>query len=93
MFTLKLPKLTGTPETDKALTAFNNIMAVETFSLLDDKKQSSLRYDLNLYEIYNTRLLRVETRQKVQARLYTYPQLISSTSIHVQHKIMSPLST
>lgn len=35
-------------------------MNMETFSLLDDEKQSSLRDDLNLYEIFNTRLLRVD---------------------------------
>lgn len=35
-------------------------MAMETFSLLDDAKQSSLRTDLNLYEIYKTRLVRVD---------------------------------
>lgn len=33
---------------------------METFSLLDDEKQSSLRDDLNLYEMYKTRLLRVD---------------------------------
>jgi hypothetical protein len=34
-------------------------MTMETFSLLDDERQSSLRDDLSLYEIYKTRLLRV----------------------------------
>jgi hypothetical protein len=33
---------------------------METFSLLDDEKQSSLRDDLSLYEIHKTRLLRVD---------------------------------
>lgn len=33
---------------------------METFSLLDDEKQSSLRTDLSLYEIHKTRLLRVD---------------------------------
>lgn len=33
---------------------------METFSLLDDEKQSSMRTDLTLPEIYNTRLLRVD---------------------------------
>lgn len=46
--------------TDEALSAFNNIMAMETFSLIDDEKQSSMRTDLTLPEIYNTRLLRVD---------------------------------
>lgn len=35
-------------------------MTMETFSLLDDEKQSSLREDLSLYEIHKTRLLRVD---------------------------------
>jgi hypothetical protein len=35
-------------------------MTMETFSLLDDEKQSSLRDDLSLYEIDKTRLLRVD---------------------------------
>jgi hypothetical protein len=35
-------------------------MAMETFSLLDDEKQASLRNDLSLYEVYKTRLLRVD---------------------------------
>lgn len=35
-------------------------MAMETFSLLDDEKQSNLRTDLTLPEIYKTRLLRVD---------------------------------
>ncbi|KAF1932708.1 uncharacterized protein M421DRAFT_416321 [Didymella exigua CBS 183.55] len=47
-------------EYDAALAAFNNIMTMETFSLLDDEKQSSLRTDLSLYEIHKTRLLRVD---------------------------------
>ncbi|KAK5633654.1 hypothetical protein RRF57_009368 [Xylaria bambusicola] len=35
-------------------------MAMETISLLDDPTQSSMRTDLNWYEIYNTRLLRTD---------------------------------
>lgn len=35
-------------------------MTMETFSLLDDEKQSSLRDDLTLHEIHKTRLLRVD---------------------------------
>jgi hypothetical protein len=46
--------------TDDALAAFNNIMTMETFSLLDDEKQSRLRHDLTLHEIHKTRLLRVD---------------------------------
>jgi hypothetical protein len=45
---------------DEALVAFNNVMAMETFSLLDDEKQASLRDDLDLHEVYKTRLLRVD---------------------------------
>jgi hypothetical protein len=62
---------------DDALAAFNNIMAMETFSLLDDEKHSSLRDDLTLHEIYKTRLVRVdlETRNRqdpFQRRLHKY---------------------
>lgn len=46
--------------TDEALNAFNNIMAMETISLLDDEKQSSARTELTLPEIYKTRLLRLD---------------------------------
>ena len=53
-------RLTSTRFIDEALAAFNNIMTMETFSLLDDEKQSSLRDDLSLYEIHKTRLLRVD---------------------------------
>ncbi|KAF2647203.1 hypothetical protein K491DRAFT_699779 [Lophiostoma macrostomum CBS 122681] len=52
-------------------------MTMEKFSLLDDEKQSSLRDDLNLYEVYKTRLLRVGlgTRSRTdpfQRRLHRY---------------------
>jgi hypothetical protein len=33
---------------------------METFSLLDDEQQASLRDDLSLYEAHKTRLLRVD---------------------------------
>lgn len=39
---------------------------METFSLIDDEKQSSLRDDLTLHEKYETRLLRVD--QEPRAR-------------------------
>jgi len=45
---------------DDALIAFSHIMAMETCSLLDDEKSSSMRTDLNLYEKFNTRLLRTD---------------------------------
>jgi hypothetical protein len=35
-------------------------MTMETFSLLDDEKQSTLHDDLNLFEMYKTRLVRVD---------------------------------
>ena len=35
-------------------------MTMETFSLLDDEKQASLRDDLGLYEKYKTRMVRVD---------------------------------
>ncbi|KAF2802721.1 uncharacterized protein BDZ99DRAFT_454406 [Mytilinidion resinicola] len=57
-FILKLRDLLK--QYDEALAAFNGMMAMETFSLLDDEKQSSWRSDLNLYEVYKTRLLRVD---------------------------------
>jgi hypothetical protein len=62
---------------DEALTAFNSIMAMETFSLLDDEKHSSRTYNFSLYEIYKTRLVRVDlgTRARqdpFQRRLHMY---------------------
>ncbi|KAH8838765.1 hypothetical protein MCOR27_009771 [Pyricularia oryzae] len=45
---------------DDALISFNQIMAMETFSLIDDEKQSRLRTELTLEEIYKTRLLRAD---------------------------------
>ncbi|KAL7918545.1 hypothetical protein ACQKWADRAFT_330544 [Trichoderma austrokoningii] len=45
---------------DEALIAFNTIMSMDTFALLDDDKACSLRKDLTLYEMYKTRLLRVD---------------------------------
>jgi hypothetical protein len=47
-------------QTDDALAAFNDIMTMETFSLLDDERQSRLRHDLTLHGIHKTRLLRVD---------------------------------
>lgn len=45
---------------DEALISFNTIMSMDTFALLDDEKACSLRKDLSLYEMYKTRLLRVD---------------------------------
>ncbi|KAL7795765.1 hypothetical protein V8C37DRAFT_27748 [Trichoderma ceciliae] len=53
-------------EYDEAVIAFNTIMSMDTFSLLDDEKQCSLRTDLSLYEMYNTRLLRVDQASRTQ---------------------------
>lgn len=39
---------------------FNAVMSMETFSLLDDEKHSSLNSDRSLYELYKTRLLRID---------------------------------
>ncbi|KAL6701129.1 hypothetical protein J3F84DRAFT_402974 [Trichoderma pleuroticola] len=38
-------------EYDEAVIAFNTIMSMETFALLDDEKQCSLKTDISLYEI------------------------------------------
>ena len=45
---------------DDALAMFNKLMTMETFSLLDDESQCYQRNDLTLYEMYQTRLLRVD---------------------------------
>ncbi|KAL8393789.1 hypothetical protein RB595_003511 [Gaeumannomyces hyphopodioides] len=45
---------------DDALISFNQIMSMETFSLIDDEKQAILRTDLTLEEVYKTRLLRAD---------------------------------
>ncbi|KAM6486530.1 hypothetical protein HDV62DRAFT_219129 [Trichoderma sp. SZMC 28011] len=47
-------------EYDEAVIAFNTIMSMDTFALLDDEKQCSLRTDISLYEMYKTRLIRVD---------------------------------
>lgn len=47
-------------EPDEAVIAFNTIMSMDTFALLDDEKQCSLRTDISLYEMYKTRLIRVD---------------------------------
>ncbi|KAL3426811.1 hypothetical protein PVAG01_00320 [Phlyctema vagabunda] len=62
-------------EYDEALASFNQIMAMETFSLLDDEKQTQSRTDLSLHEKYKTRLIRVDrgprrTQDPVQRRLH-----------------------
>lgn len=53
-------------DADDALIAFNTIMSMDTFSLLDDEKQSHLRTELTVYEKYKTRLLRVDQMPRVR---------------------------
>ncbi|KAL8651855.1 MAG: hypothetical protein Q9210_003029 [Variospora velana] len=45
---------------DDALASFNKLMAMETFSLIDDEGQSRERNDLHPYEKYKTRLVRAD---------------------------------
>ncbi|KAI1299003.1 hypothetical protein F5Y03DRAFT_408947 [Xylaria venustula] len=45
---------------DDALISFNQIMTMETFSLMDNDKQSSLHADRSMHEIYSTQLIRTE---------------------------------
>lgn len=47
-------------KTDEALAAFNKVMAMETFSLIDDEDNCNERTDLHPHEIYETRLVRVD---------------------------------
>jgi len=49
---------------DDALVRFNNLMLMDTFSLIDDETQCGLRDDLSFYEMYKTRLLRVDQEQR-----------------------------
>ena len=44
---------------------FKTIMSMETFSLLDDGHQAGMQRDLSLYEIYNTRLVRLDQGSRV----------------------------
>ncbi|KZZ92852.1 hypothetical protein AAL_05884 [Moelleriella libera RCEF 2490] len=53
-------------EYDEALLAFNKIMSLDTFSLLDDEKQCSFRTDLSLPEMFETRLLRVDRAPRLR---------------------------
>ncbi|KAF4837208.1 hypothetical protein CGCTS75_v001428 [Colletotrichum tropicale] len=51
---------------DEALQAFNQIMSMETSSLIDDPEQARQRTDLSLHEIYKTRMLRVDLGQRLR---------------------------
>lgn len=62
---------------DDGLAAFSRIMSMETCSMLDDERQTSLRSDISLFEIYNTRLVRVDlgprtNQDPFQRRLHKY---------------------
>ena len=53
---------------DDGLTSFNQIMMMETFALADNSWQANLRSnDHNPYEIYKTRLVRVDTTGRSRA--------------------------
>jgi hypothetical protein len=63
--------------TDDGLAAFNQIMNMETFSLIDDQHQSDLRTDLSPYEIFKTRLVRVDSQRRpsqdpLQQKIHEY---------------------
>lgn len=61
----KILKLRGlVKEYDEALSAFNTLMSMDTFSLLDNEEQCSTRTDLSLIEMYKSRQLRVDKRTR-----------------------------
>lgn len=45
---------------DETLESFNTVMSMETFSLADNISQSNSRQDLNAYEKFKTRMVRVD---------------------------------
>lgn len=53
---------------DEALISFNHVMTMETFSLSDNPSQSNARNDLNPYETYKTRLVRVDLAPRSSSR-------------------------
>ena len=53
---------------DEGLTAFNNIMLMETYALADSNWQARLRTDFNPYETYKTRLVRVDQAHRSGSR-------------------------
>ncbi|KAL7940285.1 hypothetical protein V8C42DRAFT_258211 [Trichoderma barbatum] len=82
-------------EYDEAVIAFNTIMSMDTFALLDDEKQCTLRTDLSLYEMYKTRLLRVDQTPRTRQdplqrsihqllRLFRYLRLSKSSHDNVE---------
>ncbi|KAL6719006.1 hypothetical protein ACLMJK_003241 [Lecanora helva] len=55
-------------EYDEHLTAFNNIMLMETYALADNSWAAGLRSDLNAFETYKTRLVRVDQAHRSGSR-------------------------
>jgi hypothetical protein len=53
---------------DEALISFNHVMTMETFSLSDNSSQLNARNDLNPYETYKTRLVRVDLAPRSSTR-------------------------
>ena len=53
--------------TDESLVIFNSIMNMETMSLLDNERQSSMRTDLTLHEKYESRLVCADLGARSQA--------------------------
>lgn len=54
--------------TDEALISFNYVKLMETFSLSDNPSESNARNDLNPYETYKTRLVRVDLAPRSSSR-------------------------
>ncbi|PFH61520.1 hypothetical protein XA68_17097 [Ophiocordyceps unilateralis] len=52
-------------EYDEAIIAFSTIMSMDTFSLIEDEQQSTLA-DRPLYEMYKTRLIRIDQRPRTR---------------------------
>ncbi|KAL8818011.1 MAG: hypothetical protein Q9191_008031 [Dirinaria sp. TL-2023a] len=56
-------------EYDEGIVSFNHIMLMETFALADNSWQASLRSDdQNAYEMYKTRLVRVDAADRMRSR-------------------------
>lgn len=53
---------------DESLEAFNTLMSMETFSLVDNISQSSVRQDIRAYEKFKTRMLRVDLPRRNSSR-------------------------
>ncbi|KAL9598142.1 MAG: hypothetical protein Q9219_004698 [cf. Caloplaca sp. 3 TL-2023] len=55
-------------EYDDSLCSFNKVMMMETFALADNNPESLMRNDLNPYEKYKTRLVRVDLAPRNASR-------------------------